>query len=83
MPYQYLALGDSYTIGEALPLIESFPYQTVQLLRAEDIEIVASEIIAKTGWTTGELQAAIDGYTFAKKYDFISLLIGVNNQYRG
>lgn len=83
MHNQYLALGDSYTIGEALPLTESFPYQTVQLLRAQNIDIAAPEVIAKTGWTTGELQDAINKYTFAKSYDAVSLLIGVNNQYRG
>lgn len=79
----YLALGDSYTIGEQIILAESFPYQTVQLLRNKDIEIVAPEIIAKTGWTTDELDSAIQQHTFLKQYDFVSLLIGVNNQYRG
>ena len=83
MPYTYLALGDSYTIGEAIPITQSFPYQTVQLLREQHIEINAPEIVARTGWTTDELQAAIDNYIFADGYDFVSLLIGVNNQYRG
>ena len=83
MPYQYLALGDSYTIGEAVPLIESFPYQTVQALRKEIFSIAAPEVIAKTGWTTDELQTAMANYQFAKSYDIVSLLIGVNNQYRG
>ncbi|NTS41570.1 SGNH/GDSL hydrolase family protein [Flavisolibacter sp. BT320] len=81
--YTYLALGDSYTIGEALLLTESFPYQTVQLLRKSGYKLAAPEIIAKTGWTTSELQAGLAGYSFAAKYDFVSLLIGVNNQYRG
>lgn len=83
MPYTYLALGDSYTIGEAEPITKSFPYQTVQLLRQQGLDIAAPEIIAKTGWTTDELQAAIDAYTFGEGYDFVTLLIGVNNQYRG
>ena len=83
MPYQYLALGDSYTIGEAVPVIDSFPYQTVQLLRSQKTDIAAPEIVARTGWTTDDLQAAIDGYTFQPVYDVVSLLIGVNNQYRG
>lgn len=83
MHYSYLALGDSYTIGEAVLLAESFPYQTVQLLRNHQIEITAPEIIAKTGWTTDELNAAILQTYFLKQYDFVSLLIGVNNQYRG
>lgn len=79
----YLALGDSYTIGEAVPLAGSFPYQTVQLLRKEGLMVAAPEIIAVTGWTTDELQAAIDQTVLLKGYDIVSLLIGVNNQYRG
>ncbi len=79
----FLALGDSYTIGEQVMLQENFPYQTVQLLRKKNIEIAAPEIIAKTGWTTDELNTTIEQTTFLKEYDFVSLLIGVNNQYRG
>jgi lysophospholipase L1-like esterase len=79
----YLALGDSYTIGEQILLSESFPYQTVQLLRQQNIKIAPPEIIAKTGWTTAELNTAIQQHIFLKKYDFVSVLIGVNNQYRG
>jgi lysophospholipase L1-like esterase len=78
-----LCLGDSYTIGEAVPVIESFPYQLVQLLRRKNIDCAAPEIIARTGWTTDELQAAINGYAFLPAYDWVTLLIGVNNQYRG
>jgi len=81
--YTYLALGDSYTIGEAVPLNESFPYQLVQLLRSKEFNFNAPEIIAKTGWTTDELQNAINKSHLLPKYDFVSLLIGVNNQYRG
>ena len=83
MNYSYLALGDSYTIGEQVLLTESFPYQTVQLLRKKGIAFCAPEIVAKTGWTTDELQTAVDENIFLNKYDFVSLLIGVNNQYRG
>jgi lysophospholipase L1-like esterase len=86
MTYQYLALGDSYTIGEQVPLHESFPYQTIQLLRKQishKHDFIAPEIIAKTGWTTDELNNQISQTTFLKSYDFVSLLIGVNNQYRG
>lgn len=79
----YLALGDSYTIGEAVPLHDSFPYQTVQLLRKKGLALYAPEIVAKTGWTTDELAAHVDTTTFNAPYDFVSLLIGVNNQYRG
>jgi len=81
--YTYLALGDSYTIGEAVLLQKSFPYQTVALLRKEGVSINAPEIIAKTGWTTDELDDAIRQFEFQPKYDFVTLLIGVNNQYRG
>jgi lysophospholipase L1-like esterase len=81
--YTYLALGDSYTIGEAVPLNDSFPYQVVQLLRQKDFSFNAPEIIARTGWTTDELQQAISKASLLSKYDFVTLLIGVNNQYRG
>ena len=82
-PLTYLALGDSYTIGEGVPIYESFPYQTVQLLREHGLDVNAAEIVAKTGWTTDELEANIAKTKFEKNYDFVSLLIGVNNQYRG
>ncbi len=83
MNYSYLALGDSYTIGEQVMITESFPYQLVQLLRKNKLDVYAPEIIAKTGWTTDELSAAIEQTSFLPKYDIVSLLIGVNNQYRG
>ena len=82
MNYSYLALGDSYTIVVQVLLSESFPYQTVQLLRQQNLAFFAPEIIAKNEWTTDELQCEIDKTLFLKKYDFVSLLIGVNNQYR-
>ncbi|HYJ37924.1 MAG TPA: SGNH/GDSL hydrolase family protein [Chitinophagaceae bacterium] len=78
----YLALGDSYTIGEGVLLHESFPYQVVQLLRREGFMFHAPEIIAKTGWTTDELQSEISATKLLSSYEFVSLLIGVNNQYR-
>jgi lysophospholipase L1-like esterase len=81
--HTYLALGDSYTIGESLPLPQSFPYQVVQMLRKKGVPIHAPEIIAKTGWTTDELTSAMRDHQFEAKYDFVTLLIGVNNQYRG
>ncbi len=94
MSYTYLALGDSYTIGEQVMISESFPYQTVQLLRQATpgsqsqtqgvgLPFAAPEIIAKTGWTSDELDTAIQQTIFLKQYDIVSLLIGVNNQYRG
>lgn len=79
----YLALGDSYTIGEGVLLHQNFPYQTVQLLRKKGIEIAAPETIAKTGWTTDEMDEAIKQHTFLHSYHIVTLLIGVNNQYRG
>ncbi len=79
---RYLALGDSYTIGEQVLLTASFPYQLVQLARKNGMAMAAPEIIARTGWTTDELQAAMEDYQFEAPYDLVSLLIGVNNQYR-
>jgi len=82
-PYSFLALGDSYTIGEMVPIYDSFPYQTVQLLRKKGMPVYAPEIIAKTGWTTEELMKGIDNSFVQPPYDIVTLLIGVNNQYRG
>ncbi len=79
----YLALGDSYTVGEGVPIAETYPYQAVQMLRKKGYNLQAPEIVAKTGWTTGELQTAINGSKFLPFYDVVTLLIGVNNQYRG
>lgn len=81
--YSYLALGDSYTIGEQVLFAENFPNQTVQQLRKNGFAFHSAEIIAKTGWTTDELSNAIESTVFLKKYDVVSLLVGVNNQYRG
>jgi lysophospholipase L1-like esterase len=76
----YLALGDSYTIGEQVLLEENFPSQTVALLNGK---ISTPQIIATTGWTTDELDTAIDAASITTTFDIVSLLIGVNNQYRG
>jgi lysophospholipase L1-like esterase len=85
--YHYLALGDSYTIGEALPLSENFPNQTVKLLDQAGFHFNPPRIIAKTGWTTDELKAGMVSSNSAEPlrpgYDLVTLLIGVNNQYRG
>lgn len=80
--FTYLALGDSYTVGESVPLYESFPYQTVQLLRKAGLLCHAPEMIAKTGWTSFELAEHILHIRLNESYDFVTLLIGVNNQYR-
>ncbi|WP_245999725.1 SGNH/GDSL hydrolase family protein [Paraflavitalea soli] len=79
----YLALGDSYTIGEGVPDIENFPHQAVQLLNQQGLSFGKPTIVAKTGWTTDELQQGIAAATLDGTYDIVSLLIGVNNQYRG
>jgi lysophospholipase L1-like esterase len=81
--YTLLCLGDSYTVGEGVPLYENFPYQTVRLLRAAGKAFHAPEIVARTGWTTDELAAQLADSRLLNGYDFVSLLIGVNNQYRG
>lgn len=83
-PYTFLALGDSYTIGESVDTAENFPHQTVALLNQEDdLQFSAPKIIATTGWTTDELLAGIEAAELENaRYDFVSLLIGVNNQYR-
>ncbi len=81
-PLTYLALGDSYTIGEAVTEQESFPFQLVAALNAKAIAMAKPKIIAKTGWTTDELQAAIIAEDNTQVYDLVTLLIGVNNQYR-
>lgn len=78
-----LCLGDSYTIGEGVLPAENFPNQTIRLLKKDGYVFEDPEIVAKTGWTTEELQAAIDKHSFKDPYDFVTLLIGVNNQYRG
>lgn len=81
--YTYLALGDSYSIGENVQAHESFPYQVIELLTKEGFNFNSPDIIAKTGWTTDELQASINKYKLLPSYDFVTLLIGVNNQYQG
>ena len=82
-PFKYLALGDSYTIGESVPLEKNFPHQVVGLLRKEKVNIEDPAIVAKTGWTTDELQDQLSRVRLAVPFDFVTLLIGVNNQYRG
>lgn len=85
--YYYLALGDSYTIGESVPSAENFPNRIPDLLKNDTVDFQTPRIIAKTGWTTDELETGIEMANNAdplrSSYDFVSLLIGVNNQYRG
>lgn len=79
----YLALGDSYTIGQSVLETERFPVQTVAMLRTAGYKMAEAEIIATTGWTTANLLTALKTKTPAYAYDLVSLLIGVNNQYQG
>src|SRR5690606_38722055 len=82
IPLAYLALGDSYTIGEGVAEDGRWPVQLARALRDEGIELADPRIIATTGWSTDELAAAIDAAGPLGTYDLVSLLIGVNNQYR-
>ncbi len=81
----YLALGDSYTIGEAVPYNFSYPYQLWQALKQQNYKLASPTIIATTGWTTDNLINAIAQNTgvHGKTYDMVTLLIGVNDQYQG
>ena len=81
--YRFLALGDSYTIGEAVPENECWPVQLVEMLNAAGKPFDKPQIIATTGWTSDELIAAIKIENPQGPFDLVSLLIGVNNQYRG
>lgn len=80
-------MGDSYTIGERVPAEENFPHQVATMLKNDSVDFHLERIIAGTGWTTDELEAGIIASNQMKPllsfYDFVSLLIGVNNQYRG
>lgn len=82
MSIRYLALGDSYTIGESVAESERFPNQLASLFAAEGVPTEV-KIIARTGWTTNELLDGIQKTSLQPPYDLVSLLIGVNNQYRG
>lgn len=84
-PLSYLALGDSYTIGEGVPEPDRYPNQLVEILnKTGKYTFSPAQIIAKTGWTVDELEAGIQASTIDPNgYDLVTLLIGVNNQYRG
>lgn len=79
----YLALGDSYTIGESVAENERWPVLLSKNLTKNGVKLALPQIIAQTGWTTDELKATIVSEKISKTYDLVSLLIGVNNQYRG
>ncbi len=82
-PLHYLALGDSYTIGEAVAAHGRWPAELVQRLRRAGVAIDDPRIVAVTGWTTDELAQGMDAASLTPAYDLVTLQIGVNNQYRG
>lgn len=80
----YLALGDSYTIGEGVAAKDRYPHQAVEMLKESGINFSEPKIIATTGWTTDELAKGIQAADIkGKNYDLVTILIGVNNQFRG
>ena len=79
----YLALGDSYTIGQNVTVAERWPVLFAKDFKNQGKIIAEPDIIARTGWTTGDLLNALNSAPPTKTYDFVSLLIGVNNQYQG
>lgn len=82
--YSYLALGDSYTIGEGVAEDERWPMQLVESLRERGYKVAPPKIIAQTGWTTKDLFDAVENELhYTRKFDLVSILIGVNNQFRG
>jgi lysophospholipase L1-like esterase len=80
---RFLALGDSYTIGEGVAENARWPMQLATRLRTDGVALAMPKIVATTGWTTDELSAAMDQQHFDPPYDLVTLSIGVNNQYRG
>jgi len=81
-PIRILALGDSYTIGESVDEVDRWPMQLGRELEAAGYPSVEVEIVARTGWTTSELDAGIDRAEPQGPFDLVTLLIGVNNQFR-
>jgi lysophospholipase L1-like esterase len=79
----FLALGDSYTIGESVEPADRWPMQLAVKLRAGSVDVSDPIIIARTGWTTGDLLSAMDGAKLTNQFDLVMLLIGVNNQFQG
>ncbi|HSG29678.1 MAG TPA: GDSL-type esterase/lipase family protein, partial [Candidatus Krumholzibacterium sp.] len=80
---RYLALGDSYTIGEGVPPGERWPVLLAEDLISKGYGMTGPEIVARTGWTTEELMAGVEEIRPEGPFDIVSLMIGVNDQYRG
>ncbi len=84
MDYSFLALGDSYTIGESVGEQDRWPVQLVEELNRRGYKVAAPKIVAGTGWTTGNLVRAMNSeLPVQRDFDLVSILIGVNNQYQG
>ena len=81
--HTFIFLGDSYTIGESVEVKQNFPYQLIKKIEKASGKKFEPTIIAKTGWTTGELIENIKLKNINDPFEFATLLIGVNNQYRG
>ena len=79
----FLALGDSYTIGESVKATERWPEQLVTDLKAKGLTLDSLQIIARTGWTTDELLLGVLESPVLPQYDLVTVMVGVNNQYRG
>ena len=79
---RYLALGDSYTIGESVPSEQNYPHLLEKDLIQKGLNLKETKIIAKTGWRTDDLISAINNERLTGTYDIVTLLIGVNNQYQ-
>ena len=78
----YLALGDSYTIGTSIDLVDGYPNQTFQLLKGAGLKMSSLQIIAKNGWTADDLKNGLAGADEKAVYQIVTILIGVNNQYQ-
>ncbi|WP_187263821.1 SGNH/GDSL hydrolase family protein [Pontibacter beigongshangensis] len=83
IPLTLLALGDSYTIGEGVPEADRWVAQLADLLQERGAAVASPLLVARTGWTTSELAAAIADANLSQAFDLVTLQIGVNNQYRG
>ena len=79
----YLALGDSYTIGESVAEDQRWPVQLAAKMKENGVNVRNPKIIATTGWRTDQLKEAIESSSLGPSYDMVSLLIGVKNQYQG
>ena len=80
---RFLALGDSYTIGEGVAPEARWPSVVAARLRASGVDVADPEVVAVTGWTTDELGAGIDDAAPEPPFGLVTLLVGVNDQYRG